>query len=282
MYNITHLEPVDYLIIGHLSRDLISNRARLGGTAAYAALTANALGLRVGLVTSWGGEIPLDQLRYFPMVNVPTESSTTFENKETPQGRVQILHHIATPIALQAVPEIWRNTPIVHLAPIAQEVEPSIIRFFPDSMIYITPQGWLRGWDEKGHVHSSEWPEASFVLNQAEAAIISVEDVEADEKRIEEMVVACRVFAVTEGKEGALIYWHGDMRRFRPPEVEELDSTGAGDIFAAAFIHRLHKTRDPWEAARFANELAAASVTRFGLDGVPKPDEIKSAQIEVF
>jgi len=46
------LAPVDYLVIGHIACDLTPAGPRLGGTAAYAALTARALGLRVGVVTA--------------------------------------------------------------------------------------------------------------------------------------------------------------------------------------------------------------------------------------
>ncbi|MGD2157820.1 MAG: PfkB family carbohydrate kinase [Anaerolineales bacterium] len=282
MYNITHLEPVDYLVIGHIARDITKEGVRLGGTATYAALTAQALGLRVGVVTSWGAEIPLEKLQYIPIINDPAESSTTFENTETPDGRVQVVHHIANPIAPHMIPEVWRNSPIVHLAPILQEVEPYLVRIFPNSFIGLTPQGWMRSWDRKGNIRSSEWPEASFMLNRTEAAVISLEDVDGDESRINELIVACPVFVITEGSKGSRLYWHGDVRRFRPSTIYEGDSTGAGDIFATAFFIRLNKTRDPWESARFATELAAISVTRDGLDGVPKPEEVEAASVEVL
>jgi sugar/nucleoside kinase (ribokinase family) len=61
-----------------------------------------------------------------------------------------------------------------------------------------------------------------------------------------------------------------------------LDATGAGDVFAAAFFVRLHKTRDPWEAARFATLIASRSVTRLGLDGVPTKQEIEESMLEVL
>jgi sugar/nucleoside kinase (ribokinase family) len=64
--------------------------------------------------------------------------------------------------------------------------------------------------------------------------------------------------------------------------VEEVDATGAGDIFAAAFFIRLFNTRDPWEAARFATALAAYSVTRVGLNGIPTKNEIESCLMEVL
>jgi sugar/nucleoside kinase (ribokinase family) len=183
---------------------------------------------------------------------------------------------------LNLVPEPWRDAPIVHLGPIAQEVEPSLVRAFPNSLIGLTPQGWLRTWNSEKRVFTSEWPEATFVLQKAGAAIVSVEDVAFDESRIEEMASSCRVFAVTEAHQGSRLYWNGDVRRFRPPKVKEVDATGAGDIYAAAFFSRLYTTRDPWEAARFATQLAAYSVTRPGLEGIPTPQEIEECLVEVL
>jgi sugar/nucleoside kinase (ribokinase family) len=245
-------------------------------------LTAHALGLRVGIITSWGEELSLGSLRHFPIVNFPTERSTTFENIATSEGRVQILHHVAPNLGLNLIPDPWRNAAIVHLGPVVQEVEPTLVRSFPSALLGITPQGWLRAWDSKGHVHSTEWPEATFVLNRAGATVISVDDVEADEHRIEEMAASCHILAVTEAERGARLFWNGDERRFRPPKVSRVDDTGAGDIFAAAFFSRLFTTRDPWESARFATQLSAYSVTRPGLDAIPTPEEIQECTIEVY
>jgi sugar/nucleoside kinase (ribokinase family) len=61
-----------------------------------------------------------------------------------------------------------------------------------------------------------------------------------------------------------------------------MDGTGAGDVFAAAFFIRLLVTRDPWEAARFATQLSAYSVTRSGLKGIPTAEEIQACMVEVF
>jgi hypothetical protein len=282
MHKLTPLEPIDYLVIGHITRDLTPEGPRLGGTVAYSGLTARALGLRVGIVTSWGEEMPLGPLGDISIANLPAESSTTFENVNTPEGRIQIIHSVAPRLDLHLIPETWRSAPIVHLGPIAQEVEPSLVRYFPTSLISLTPQGWLRGWNNDGNVYHTEWPEAPFVLNQAGAVVISIEDVDGDEARIEEMASYCRVLAVTEAADGARLYWNGDIRRFRRPPVKELDPTGAGDVFAAAFFSRLHTTRDPWEAARFATHLSSFSVTRAGLASIPTPAEVEESMVEVF
>lgn len=282
MYPLNVIEPIDYLVIGHLTRDLTPEGPRMGGTAAYAGLTARALGLRVGIVTSWKEDLPLGPIKDIPVVNLPAEHTTTFEIIPTSEGRILKIHHRAENLDLNLVPEPWRNAPIVHLGPIAQEVEPTLVRHFSNSLVGLTPQGWLRTWGKDGVVRPTEWPEASFVLEQAGAAVISVEDVDEDEKIIGEMATYSQVLAVTENSMGSRLYWHGDVRRFSALDLQEVDATGAGDIYATAFFTRLYTTRDPWESARFASQLASISITRPGLEGIPTPEEVQDCMIEVF
>ena len=282
MFQPGHLEPIDYLVVGHLTNDLTPEGPRIGGTAAYSALTAQALGVRVGIVTSWGEEVPLGPLASIPIINYPTDRSTEFENIFTPDGRIQYVRNTAPLLDLYMVPEAWRTASIVHLGPVAQEVEPGLVRGFPTALIGVTPQGWLRSWDGGGRVHAAEWPESQFVLERAGATVISIEDVGGNEDRIEEMAASARILAVTEAHMGCRIYWNGDVRRFPAPDIEEIDPNGAGDIFAASFFTRLWTTRDPWEAARFATQLAAQSVQRRGLDSIPTREEIEASMVEIF
>lgn len=282
MYNLSPIEPVDYLIIGHLTQDLTAKGPALGGTASYAARTALAFGLRVGIVTSCASNIALESLKGVSISIRQSDHSTTFENIQTPEGRIQYLHHVASSLDDSMVPQTWRRAPIVHLAPVAQEVDPRLARAFPDSQVYLTPQGWLRNWNKDRRVYPTDWPEARFVLENASAAVLSIEDVQGDESRIEDMLASVRVLVVTEGARGARLYWNGDLRYFKPPPETEIDSTGAGDVFAAAFFIRLSQTRDPWEAARFATQLAANSVTRIGLTGTPTAEEVQSALLEIL
>ena len=282
MPTLAALEPVDYLVIGHLSCDITSAGLRLGGTAAYAALMGRAMGLRVGVVTAWGGEVPLDVLDGINVQNIPTLHSTTFENKYTPAGRIQKIHSIAPDLSFEDIPESWRRAPIVHVGPIAGEGKSLVNGGFSSSLLGLTPQGWLRKWDSAGHVEPGEWPEAQEMLARAGAVVLSIEDVGGNEECIEAMATTCRVLAVTEGPAGARLYWNGDLRRFRVPFREEVDATGAGDIFAAAFFWRLYMTRDPWEAARFATHLASFSIRRNGLDGIPTQEEIQTCLVEVL
>jgi sugar/nucleoside kinase (ribokinase family) len=282
MQNLARIEPVDYLVVGHLTQDLTPQGTVFGGTASYAAVTARAMGMRVGIITAFPSDVELPKWEGITILAHPSEYATTFENIYTPEGRTQYIHHLASPLNMSHVPETWRNTPIVHLGPMAREIDPLMARSFPNAFIGMTLQGWLRDWDSKGRVHFTEWPESSFVLNKASAAVVSIEDVQGDERIIEAMVNQVQVLAVTEGPAGARLYWNGDVRRFRPPTAIELDPVGAGDIFATVFFARLNATKDPWEATRCANALGAISVTRPNLQGVPTPFEVQSCFIEVI
>ena len=282
MYNLVPLEPVDYLVVGHVSHDLTPSGVRLGGTVAYSALTARALGLRVGVVTTSGPETDLNVLKDVLVVTTPSPQSTKFENIYTENGRKQVLHHRAAPLSFENVPETWRRTGIIHLGPVAGEMDAVLPESFSPSLLGLTPQGWMRAWDESGQVRRTDWESAEQALAQAGAVVVSIEDVGGDEERIEFMAAHTRVLAVTEGAAGSRLYWHGDQRRFRAPEMYETDATGAGDIFAAAFFIRLLTTQDPWEAARFATQLSARSVTRKGLEGIPTAEEVQACMVEVF
>ena len=282
MPNLVLLEPVDYLVIGHVAHDLAPEGSRLGGTAAYSALTARALGVRVGIVTASGPETSLAPLEGIPVVSIESPQSTTFENIYTGHGRIQYLRAQATRIDLNRVPEPWRRAPIIHLGPIANEMDAMLPDGFSPTLLGLTPQGWMRQWDSDGRVSRGEWGSQDAALARAGAVVISREDVNGDDELIEHMAHQTRVLAVTEGPAGAVLYWNGDRRRFRAPEVPEVDPTGAGDIFAAAFFIRLLSTRDPWEATRFATLLATCSVTRVGLDGIATPREVEECMMEVL
>lgn len=276
------LERIDYLVIGHVAHDLTPEGPRLGGTAAYSALTAYAFGLQVGVVTAAGPETSLAALDGIPVVSLDSLNSTTFENMYHEHTRVQYLRARAGRIDFKNVPESWQRSPILHLGPIADELDAVPPESFSPSLLGLTPQGWMRQWDAENRVSPRVWKDAEPALQKADAVVISREDVNGDDELIEHMAHQTRVLAVTEGAAGSVLYWHGDRRRFRAPDIREVDPTGAGDIFAAAFFIRLFKTRDPWEAARFATLLASRSVARVGLDGIPTAQEIEECMMEVL
>jgi sugar/nucleoside kinase (ribokinase family) len=273
---------LNYLIVGHVTRDIHEGKSTLGGTAAYSAVCALALGRTPAIVTAGEKDHPIRELNGILIKWKVSVHSTTFENKETNHGRKQILHAVADRLLPEDVPLDWRSSRIVHLGPVAGEVDPGIIDIFPDSFIGLTPQGWMRSRDESNAVHFHPWDYSDRLLQRADAVVLSIEDVMGDENLIQSYANMTNILVVTEGNNGAMVYWKGDVRHFSAPKVPVVDLTGAGDIFATAFFDRLETTCDPWESARRAIQIASRSVTRVGLMGVPTTQEIRSFQIEII
>ena len=72
---------VNYLIIGHVSKDLTADGPTLGGTATYSSLTAQALGKRAAIVTSAGPDLDLYPLSKVSIHMVPLQDSTNTYQK---------------------------------------------------------------------------------------------------------------------------------------------------------------------------------------------------------
>ena len=272
----------EYVVIGHITQDVAADGFTPGGTALYAGLTAQALGLNVGILSAHRSDFELPILPNLQILTKDSAQTTRFKNINSLEGRVQYLYEKATDLTLSDVPAHWRGAHILHLGPVACEVDPLILKSFPDSLICMTPQGWMRDWGEDCRVHFKPWERAAEILPQTDVACMSLEDVQNDESIIEFMAAHIKVMVVTEAQRGARVYWNGDMHRFGAPQRREVDVTGAGDIFAASFFIRYYKTRNPWEAARFANQMASASIERQGLASIPDSREITIFQTEII
>lgn len=275
-------ESFEYLCVGHITKDLVENGDLTGGTAAFSSLTAAAFGLRTALVTAANPQEPPEEMGGIEMHIKPSKSTTTFKNILSPEGRKQYIFKKAQDIQQGDIPDSLLNAHILHLGPIAQEVDPDISNLFANAFLGITPQGWMRSWDQKGLVSFIRWQPSQLLKERTDAVAFSIEDVNADEEYVQHMVHSFRVVAVTEGYHGARIYWNGDVHQVRAPKVPVKDATGAGDIFAAVFFIRLQAGSDPWEAGRQAVRLASQSVTRSGLKSVPTKEEIQTTMIEIL
>ena len=265
---------LDYMVVGHVTRDLVNGAFAIGGTVSYAARTARALGCRVGIVTSASPDLDLSQaLNGVLVARSPATTTTTFENIYTSDGRRQVLHAVAETLVPGMVPPDWRAT-VVHLGPVARECDPALVNAFGDGFVGVTPQGWMRRWDQDGHVSGCRWEGAEPLLARADAVVLSEEDVAGDESLVAQYAAQTRMLVVTQGAAGCTVHADGRSCHFSAPTVHEVNPTGAGDVFATAFFVWLQRSGDPWMAARFANCVAARSVTRVGLAGTPVPDEV--------
>ena len=71
-------------------------------------------------------------------------------------------------------------------------------------------------------------------------------------------------FAITLGARGALVYDGRELHQVPATPAVAVDTNGAGDMFAGAFLYALSRDCDCRAAGRFANLAAAAVVGRYG------------------
>lgn len=270
----------DFLVIGHLAKDKVAEGWRLGGSAAYASLTASKLGLRTAVLTSAASD--LDPSLLLPDIDVrllPATETTIFENIYGREGRLQYVWGRARTIGARDVPREFLGAKVVLLGPLVGEVEEEVARCFPRSLLAICPQGCLRTILADGRVEQMaprRWRPRLF-LKRSRALFVSDEDLPPaeTEETLARWAAQVPLLAFTQGARGARLWSEGHWRQVPAIPAEELDPTGAGDVFAAAFLSRYVETDDVWQAALFAAAAASASVEAPGTGAVPSRQQVE-------
>lgn len=98
--------------------------------------------------------------------------------------------------------------------------------------------------------------------NEEEAALFTGEN-DPDSIR-EELKKVAKRFAITQGKNGAIIYDGDTFIDIEPYQVKAVDSNGAGDMFAGAFLYAITNGHSYADAGKLASLASSKIVTQFG------------------
>lgn len=265
----------DFVVIGHITRDLVADGWRPGGSPSFAALQAHRLGCTVGVVTRTAGDVDLRALLPFAqVVDAGSRVTTTFENVYRDGVRTQHIRSVADAIEPGDVPAEWRAAPIVLLGPVFGEIAAGFAgQFDAASFVGLDAQGWLRSADADGSVRHTPWRGDPFWAG-AGALFVSDEDLAGDEDQLARWIADVPIVAMTESWRGARVHADGRWRRMESYPETEVDPTGAGDTFATGFLIRLHETGDVGEAARFGAAAASLSVGGIATAAMPSRAEV--------
>jgi sugar/nucleoside kinase (ribokinase family) len=267
---------MDYLLIGHVTADLKHGQRVLGGTVSYSSLVARAFGNRVAIVTSCAPDEPLlkQLISKVAIVNHVAEHTSTFENVYTENNRVQTLHRRANSLVLADIPSGWLSTPLVHLAPLTNEIDSTLLGGFPNSKVLLTPQGLMRQWDESGRVRFKYWCDREL-LKTVDIVVFSKQDIQEMPEIEQEYAEACENLVVTDGHRGGVYYHYGVAQPYVAYPANEVDPTGAGDVFATCLLASLPRVQqDISKAIQIAARVAAYSVEHVGVF-VPTKEKIE-------
>jgi sugar/nucleoside kinase (ribokinase family) len=267
--------PPEFVAVGHLTIDELSSGLRPGGSALYAGLFAHQQGLRVGLLTSYGPDFPFEVLPpEIEVVGVPAAATTRFALEYGPGGRRLTIRRRAERLEAGHLPPHFAEAGLAYLCPVADEVAPELARGFSEAAVGIGAQGWCRVWDQDGTVQMRSWPDPGPVLARAQALFLSIDDVAGWETQALALYQDVPMGALTFAEKGAILFVNGERHTVPAAPAMEVEPTGAGDVFAAAFLARYNATGDPFEAASYAALAGALTVEAPGIAGVPTAERL--------
>lgn len=270
----------DFLAVGTITKDLLGNgKTTIGGTVTYAAVTAHNLGMRTGIVARADDTFDLSPLRDrgIEILRLPAAQTTTFTNLYNNGRRLQYISAVAGPIEPDDIPAEWREARVVHLGPLAQDLPASVACLYGDRLLGVTPQGYMRQWGADGLINAVPWADPEHVLRCSDVLVYSVDDVAGDERLIRYYGTLVDTMIVTQNRHGATVYRRGEQHPHHFPAfvTTEVDPTGAGDVFCAAYLVRLAETGDPYASCRFANCVASFSVEGVGISTIPTRAQVE-------
>ena len=122
--------------------------------------------------------------------------------------------------------------------------------------------------------------------NESELALITgmptetIEQIELASKKIIEL--GARNLIVTLGEKGSLLCNKEGAKIFPAFPTKAVDTTGAGDCFAGAFVTYLSKGYKVEEAIKYANLASSISVTKIGtIPSLPTQQQIEDAKKKI-
>ena len=267
-----------FLAVGHFCYDVSTSGYVLGGSAAYSTITARNLGCRARTVTAVGNDFnPRDTtLDGIDAIYKNSSSTTIFDNRYDADGqREQLILAQGGKLMPNDITEESRSAEVAYLCPIADEVDPDCIHNLNCALIGVTPQGWMRQWDSGSRVvRPKPWDSAPAILPYADVLILSDEDLSVFPDELERYVELTRIVVLTKGKYGAALYENGQILDSRAYPANEIDPTGAGDVFAAAFLIKYYETGSTLEALNFAHCAASFAVEGEHTTNIPTLDAI--------
>jgi 1D-myo-inositol 3-kinase len=261
-------ENIELVAVGHVTIDRVGDETRLGGAVSYAALTARHLGLSACMVTSAGPDFPFwDRFEGIYIRAVDSEHTTELEHHFVDGERHQRVHHLATAIGEGDVAGLpLADDAAVLYCPVVHEIETPLVAIAPRGLCGVAPQGFFRQWDESGRITVGEWHGAKDSLVGADVVCMSETDAEVPEELAE--TFAGRAFVITKGGDGCRVYAGADVFDFPALPARIVDTTGAGDVLATAFLIALRSGKSLPDAVRFASREAATCVESVGVEGL--------------
>ena len=304
------------LFIGHLAIDKTvrfgkSFKPSLGGSVSYGSLALSKYQKQIKLgIISHIGHLNFNHKLLLKLENNNVDLSgikwtdnynTTFKLNYLDHNRILTLESRSPDLNFEDIPITYLEQPpqIIVLAPLCNEISynyiTKVINAFPNALIGIDVQGFIRKIDSQGIVSYSR--EEYLISNMKKIINLIGNRLILKGSEIEmQLISGCKdfieimnyfrkfnehsIFIITLGEQGSLITKNGEpilkIPAFKPKRVK--DETGAGDVYLAIFLLELLLSNKKWNAVKKAAYKASVAasflVEAKGTDGVKSKKKV--------
>jgi sugar/nucleoside kinase (ribokinase family) len=277
----------DIVVIGHLLRERIifadgkEAGPLLGGPASYSAAAAGSLGIKVGLVTKIGTDMPECLLKVFESIGVDTKgmmvgkkstSNLLVYDKEGGK-RLEFLNR-AENIIFEDIPLEYLNSRFFLISAVNYEVSENLISELHGKGKRLSME--LSGFggassqigrtkEEKIRMLSRVTRYFNIVKGGREDYSRIFGDTESPERTVKRFLDwGAEISIVTLGENGSIVVSNKECVKIAPIPARVVDVTGAGDVWHAGFVSEYLKSGDIKKAGQFACAVASAVIEKSG------------------
>jgi len=283
----------DIVVIGNP----IFHNGRLTGPGIISAATIAKLGFeQTALISSIGSNMYEKLIHGIDAYGIPeyfvieaADSSIKEIRNPSIKNQESILG-VLNRISIRDIPKEFLNARVILLSPSLQEIDAEFIEWIcnsTDAQVYLDPQ--LRILRSSGKLEFiSDFSVAEktqsyldiIVPNQLESELLTGE---SDPFLAAELIVewASDACVITLGEDGCLVYDGNDFSTIPSYQTNEVDSEGAGAVYAAAFVSQSIEGKTLIESAVYASAVASLKVEKFGLDFQIDKPEIRRRSEEI-
>jgi len=294
----------DIIIIGHIMKEIIylSNSKVigpvLGSPAAYASTAAKSLGRKIGLVSVIGKDMLYSILR--PIIDADIDlSGLVIKGQNSRSTKLiydqkcnkKVLYEKSAPnIQFRDIPKKYLNTKAFFICPMDFEISiDAIFRLKELNRIMMTDLGGFGGTVSTIHPINGNKDDKELVRNivsNFDIVKASIEDCNylfsnlvSYNKAIKLLHYwGARIVIITLGEKGSVLSDGDVILKIPAIKAKVVDTTGAGDVYSAAFLSEYLKTKDLYKSGIFASVASSIIIEKTGgvsLLRMPSRNEIE-------
>ena len=278
----------DLVVIGHIMKEIIKFPDReigpvLGSPAAYSSVAAGVLGARTGIVTVIGKDMPDFLINPIVEANVDTKgiklkdccTRTTILTYDCVGNKKVSYLRIPPNIIFDDIPKCYLNAPAFFICPMDFEVPIETINEFKKNRIIMTDLGGYGGTVSTFHPDKDNLASEDIVkdiVSRFNIVKASVEDciylfpsLNNEKDYLYKLLdMGPEVVIITLGKSGSIISDHNKVFEIPAFKTDVKDTTGAGDVFCAAFLLEWLRTENLYKSGIYASAASSIVVEKSG------------------